>query len=196
MTFFVTSDTHFGHKNIFEDGYCPKRREWFSGGIKEHDDALVNIWNGIVGPDDTVIHCGDFAFGNAAQVSAYRDRLNGHIWMVLGNHDRTLKSMTKCICRTTGDVIANGLYLSVNGFNVAVRHMPVICEDDMASKYEFTAHDASANDRLWHGHIHDRPYVPISEKLVAWGIDTHPWKIVRIDADVRLLMADQGEDND
>lgn len=74
-----TADTHFGHSAIVRHSHRPFTT------LKEHDDALVNNWNACVRPGDTVYHCGDFAWHDAA---GYRKRLNGQIHLVLGNHDR------------------------------------------------------------------------------------------------------------
>lgn len=78
---FVTSDTHFGHKNIIK--FEPVHRPFAS--IEEHDRALVERWNAVVNPKDTVWHLGDVFFGtNGHHVLA---ALHGYKKLVLGNHD-------------------------------------------------------------------------------------------------------------
>jgi calcineurin-like phosphoesterase family protein len=180
--FHVTSDTHFGHRRIFEEGYCPNRQRWMEAPtIDAHDEALIAMWNAIVHPDDTVIHCGDFAFGSAKTVMQYRLRLNGALWMVLGNHDRGLKSMRNCCVLTPRDAVGHGLRLRMAigsaEFRVTVRHMPLVGASEPPGLC-FSPEDEAASDFLWHGHIHDRfhgaSYVPPTPKHVAWGIDTHP----------------------
>jgi calcineurin-like phosphoesterase family protein len=49
------------------------------------DEALIKNWNEKVKPEDLVFHLGDFSFQNA---SKYRDRLNGSIRFIRGNHDK------------------------------------------------------------------------------------------------------------
>ncbi len=73
MTIFVTSDHHWGHTNILE--YCNRP----FGSIGEHDAALIEAWNGVVGRDDEVYHLGDFILGNLAQAVALIQHLNGTI---------------------------------------------------------------------------------------------------------------------
>ena len=58
---FFTSDTHFGHENILK--FCNRP---FSS-IEDHDLALINNWNSVIGNDDTVFHLGDFCFGNTTK---------------------------------------------------------------------------------------------------------------------------------
>lgn len=78
---FVISDTHFSHKNIIK--YCNRPFKT----VEQMDEEMVRRWNSVVGPDDIVIHCGDFCFGSIVDVTKWRNRLNGHIILILGNHD-------------------------------------------------------------------------------------------------------------
>lgn len=77
---FVISDTHFGHKNIiqFEKEFRPYKT------IEEHDQDLLQRWNAVVGPEDTVWHLGDVYFSDGWKVLPH---LNGKKRLVLGNHD-------------------------------------------------------------------------------------------------------------
>jgi calcineurin-like phosphoesterase family protein len=78
---FVISDTHFGHKKILE--FEAVARPFAT--IEEHDRALVERWNTVVKPKDTVWHLGDVFFGkDGHKPLAY---LNGIKKLVLGNHD-------------------------------------------------------------------------------------------------------------
>ncbi len=82
-TFFI-ADTHFGHLNILRLSKRPFRT------IAEHDEALVQNWNRVVTPDDTVYHLGDFAYGlddEGDRLQWLFSRLNGRKHLVLGNHD-------------------------------------------------------------------------------------------------------------
>jgi calcineurin-like phosphoesterase family protein len=90
MSTFFTSDTHFGHANIIK--YCDRPfRNYF-----EMDEALVTNWNTLIGPEDTVYHLGDFAFGRGIDqkyVSALAKLLNGHIHLINGNHEKFAHSI-------------------------------------------------------------------------------------------------------
>jgi calcineurin-like phosphoesterase family protein len=79
---FFTSDTHFGHNNILK--FC--QRPWAD--IKAHNAGIVELWNSVVGPDDIVFHMGDVCWFNSRH-ETYKllKQLNGHIYIVLGNHD-------------------------------------------------------------------------------------------------------------
>lgn len=87
MNIYVISDTHFGHANIIK--YCDRPFQT----IEEMDLALINRWNKVVSGNDIVIHLGDFAFSTKEGVTAYRNQLNGRIWLLRGNHDRSVNSL-------------------------------------------------------------------------------------------------------
>ena len=76
-----TSDTHFGHDKIRSHSKRP------FGSVEEMDEALIRNWNAVVMPGDTVWHLGDFSFRAHAHPESYRQRLNGHIHIIWGNHD-------------------------------------------------------------------------------------------------------------
>ncbi|HQS60044.1 MAG: hypothetical protein B7Y07_10680 [Halothiobacillus sp. 24-54-40] len=61
MTTFFTADQHFGHANILKyeaDARRDERGDTFAS-VKHMDDALVEHWNAVVAPDDTVYALGD-----------------------------------------------------------------------------------------------------------------------------------------
>ena len=87
--------THFNHPKII--GYCNRP---FSC-VEEMDTVIIDKWNGIVSPGDTVYHLGDFAFGKMDVVKRYRYRLNGKINLILGNHDYRNKIPRLAECFTS-----------------------------------------------------------------------------------------------
>ena len=108
MSILYTADSHFLHKNILK--YQPNRwiflnkeeKDVMETGsdkdkrnlkisdqtIKAHDEHLISEWNKVVGPEDIVMHLGDFSFGDPYPIIR---RLNGHIDHILGNHDKYLQ---------------------------------------------------------------------------------------------------------
>jgi calcineurin-like phosphoesterase family protein len=81
MIYFI-ADTHFCHEKIIR--YCNRP---FSN-ADEMDDAMIVRWNRVVKNRDAIWHLGDFAL--TKDVEKMRDimsRLNGHKYLVLGNHD-------------------------------------------------------------------------------------------------------------
>ncbi|HEX8481093.1 MAG TPA: metallophosphoesterase family protein [Allosphingosinicella sp.] len=80
MAVFFTSDTHFGdHRtlNIWKRPF---------GSVAEMDLTLVEGWNSVVGPGDTVWHLGDFA-RRPGEVPGLLAQLHGRVHLVRGNND-------------------------------------------------------------------------------------------------------------
>jgi calcineurin-like phosphoesterase family protein len=75
-----TADTHFGHRLL-------ATKRGFET-IKEHDRALIELWNAVVGDGDDVWHLGDFAVGSSrGYAQGILNELHGFKRLVLGNHD-------------------------------------------------------------------------------------------------------------
>lgn len=86
---FVISDTHFNHDAIltFKD-YAGKPPRVFDS-VDHMNQCMLDNWNDTVGPNDTVIHCGDVLFGHnkVDWLAANFAKLPGKKRLVLGNHD-------------------------------------------------------------------------------------------------------------
>lgn len=137
-----TSDTHWGHQNIIR--FC--NRPWKT--VEEMDEALIENWNSVVRKDDIVFHLGDFAFAPNWRWKELLGQLNGHIYLVLGNHD---------VSRWPGDKIMelfdgvyNQLHLKINGYQVYLNHYPFLC---YAGTY---TNPKIATIQLF-GHVHSSP---------------------------------------
>ena len=78
---FFTSDTHFNHANIIK--FCNRPFK----DVEQMNDVMIANWNSVIGKDDTVFHLGDFCLGGAAEWTKILDRLNGKIYLIMGNHD-------------------------------------------------------------------------------------------------------------
>lgn len=84
---FVTSDTHFRHKNILK--YEAEFRPFEN--VEQMNVELINRWNSVVGPMDVVFHLGDFGFTSKNLTRILLSRMNGRKILLLGNHDREQK---------------------------------------------------------------------------------------------------------
>jgi len=80
---FFTADTHFSHGNIIK--YCVRPFQ----NSYEHDESLIANWNSIVTKKDEVYHLGDFGFGSPTYLSTIANKLNGKIYLIRGNHDKS-----------------------------------------------------------------------------------------------------------
>jgi calcineurin-like phosphoesterase family protein len=82
MTVRFTADTHFGH-----GGALGLFRRPF-GSVPAMDQAMIERWNAVVGPEGEVWHLGDFAVRQPpARMAARLDALTGRKHLIIGNND-------------------------------------------------------------------------------------------------------------
>ena len=125
MKIFITADHHFHHKNIIE--YCNRPFKT----VDEMDKVLIEKWNNKVGKDDLVIHLGDFALGTKEKVKETREKLNGTIILIKGNHDKVIKKFL---------VVKDSLQIG----NIIFSHRPIPKKDIPKGCINV------------HGHIHEK----------------------------------------
>ncbi len=77
-----TSDTHWNHSSIIRYTNRP------FANVCEMNEALIENWNSVVDPKDTIYHIGDFGIGNTSDLLKIFNKLNGCKFLVKGNHDK------------------------------------------------------------------------------------------------------------
>lgn len=109
---FITSDLHFGHKDITgAKGFCESRTNFSS--TNEMNKHLIEAHNSVVDDSDVTYHLGDFSL-NLSREEVYRiiNNMNGQIHLIKGNHDSR---------RVLNYLEANNYKLE-NGFQKFVTH--------------------------------------------------------------------------
>lgn len=81
MIFYI-ADWHYNHANILAYDNRPFKT------VEEMNTALVERWNSVVTPTDTVYVLGDMFWGGEAKAVSVLDSLNGKKVLIVGNHDR------------------------------------------------------------------------------------------------------------
>lgn len=152
---FFTSDTHFGHANIVRLCHRP------FDAVEKMDRAMIQNWNKVVQPEDTVYILGDFAYKHALSLEWYVQHLMGHKHLILGNHDRSPIELYRSLFESVQDI----LYLKVDGLKeeIVLFHYPILSWKRRGKG-------------AWHlyGHVHER-LLPAMESQVAYnvGVDTN-----------------------
>jgi calcineurin-like phosphoesterase family protein len=139
MKTWVTSDLHFGHKNIMK--FCPVTRARFRDDVDYMNEAMVREWNDLIAPEDTVYILGDVAFLPAQKAAEYMMRCNGVKILVEGNHDR--KTLNDPTFRRCFHEVHKYLDINYNGTKVVMSHYPFLEWDQM--------HRGSV---MLYGHLH------------------------------------------
>ena len=158
---FVVSDTHFNHENILKFvGSDGKRFRPFDS-VLEMNECMVDRWNSIVKPQDSVYHLGDVYLTHSASANELLKRLNGRKRLILGNHDSGkdgvfLKHFEKILMwRTRPD------------FGLIFSHVPL-------HPSSMFAHRAGKQLVNVHGHIHQNnsppgPYINVCVEQTNWS---------------------------
>lgn len=116
---FITSDIHFGHKNILK--FCPKTRPYSS--IDEMDEAIIREWNKTVSPQDVVYILGDVSYREPSHTTRIFDRLNGNKVLIIGNHDE--KALKQKCFRDCFNEIRQYLEITRERHKVVMFHYPI-----------------------------------------------------------------------
>jgi calcineurin-like phosphoesterase family protein len=117
---FFTSDTHFNHSNIIN--FCQRP----FADVEEMNETIVTNWNRVVGRENIVFHLGDFCMGGSAEWNRFLDRLNGHIYLILGNHD--LRNMRPGVMERF-ESVEMGMCIEVDKQKIYLNHYPFLCFD-------------------------------------------------------------------
>ena len=133
-----TSDTHFCHENIIR--FCDRP----FASVEDMNKALVDKWNSVVKPDDTVFHLGDFCWGGSASWEWLLQHLNGHIHLIIGNHD--VKNLRPGYSKYF-ESISFQAQIEVEGQSIYLNHYPFLTYGGIHRK-----------DPVWQlfGHVHSK----------------------------------------
>ena len=138
---FFTSDTHFCHENIIK--YCKRP----FANIAENDEEIIRRWNEKVPEDGIVFHLGDVAFGDPERVDNILERLNGTIYLVIGNHD-WLRIVNNHKWRF--EMMTQQINMKIGKRHIILNHYPML-----AFSGAWRGEDATY--QLF-GHVHTSPY--------------------------------------
>ena len=179
---FFTSDTHFHHDNIIR--FCDRP---FSS-VEEMDEALIKNWNDAIGPDDTVFHLGDFAWGGSDVWNSILQQLNGHIHLIVGNHDE--KNLRQGYMKYFESVTYQK-HITIEGKSIYLNHYPFLA---FGGVYR-------GMDAVWQlfGHVHSKPGatgLDISRMQYLFptqydvGVDNNNYKPISFE-EVKRIIEDQ-----
>ena len=188
MAIFLTSDTHFRHKNILE--YCG--RPFFS--MEHMERELIRNWNSVVGVDDTVYHLGDFSMNHKYHADIV-PQLNGKKILVLGNHD---KSGPGCgsskfnemkptyLSYSWYDVVLNTILIHPDLGEVNLSHFPTIGGGDHGEE-RFTKHRLPSDTKyVLCGHVHEN--WKKNKQCINVGVDVWDYRPVEFNMVCELFI--------
>jgi calcineurin-like phosphoesterase family protein len=166
MTDYVTSDIHFGHKNIMN--FCPETRARFNNNVEYMNEKIVLEWNELIGENDHTYILGDVAFCSHLTAARLLNRCNGAKTLIIGNHDTKLikqKEFIDCFIEITPYK-----HITHNGNRVIMFHYPIAEWDQM--------HRGSVH---LHGHLHGGRSGLEGSRALDVGMDATGQVAVRLD---------------
>ena len=168
----VTSDTHYSHKNICrgvtewktETGSTPIKQTRDFPNLDKMNSVIVNNINNVVEQDDVLIHFGDWSFGGFENIREFWDRLIcKNIHLILGNHDHHIES-NKDGCQGLFKSVSHYKTLEFGHFKFRMMHYPISSWDGL-----------NKGVMHLHGHCHLPTHMRFGKgQRMDVGIDGHP----------------------
>lgn len=156
MNTWFTSDMHFGHANIIRYSHRPFRD------LDHMHAALIDRWNEVVQPEDTVWVLGDVAMGIIDESLAFVGRLNGRKLLLAGNHDRCWAFhgpkhepwIERYEAAGFAEVHQGQMPFDLGGQSVELCHFPYNGDSQYEDRY-VEARPVDTGAWLLHGHVHE-----------------------------------------
>ena len=168
----ITSDLHFGHKNIMS--FCPETRARFRNDVSYMTEAMIEEWNARVGTADTVYILGDVAFMSGFNASLVMMRLNGIKILVEGNHDR--KTLMDANFRNSFKEVHKYLDITYDGHKIVMSHYPFLEWDQM--------HRGALH---FFGHLHGGTTGMEKYRCMDVGMDSTGEIVISLDRAIRMI---------
>jgi calcineurin-like phosphoesterase family protein len=162
-----SSDSHYNHSGICRSvSHWPdknKTRDFKS--LEEMNSVIANNINAKVGPDDILVHLGDWSFGGFDEIIKFRERLVcQNIFLFLGNHDHHIKKDRGGVKKYFTEVTSYDILEIKENSHV---HKFVCCHFPLASWDQM----GKGMPHL-HGHLHSPPHLKIhAGKAMDVGAD-------------------------
>lgn len=175
----VTSDTHFWHKNVISYDNRP------FADVVEMNDELIRRWNEVVPTNGFVIVVGDFIFAGSGKMDEILKKLNGIKILIRGNHD--LKS--EYVYTTNGRFSFVSHYGIEYLDDICFKHIPIyesngIPQRDDNGWYARQLEDIKKNGikKIIHGHLHNSVAM-LDENFIQYNVGCclHDYTPVRLD---------------
>lgn len=204
MNVYLTSDHHFFHRNVIL--YCKRpfasaeefeKRVILDESVHRMNEAMVERWNAVVKPGDTVKYLGDFSLSfRAAEV--FVKRLNGNIDLIAGNHDKchpvNYKKNAEKGQRLRKQYYEYGFRtietegeIEIAGIKCKMHHMPYLPEKPPEG-YDLRYPQYRPKDQgqwLLHGHVHER--WKVYGRQINVGADIWDYAPVHVDQIAEIL---------
>ena len=129
---YITSDQHLNHRHSIDLWRTNFHTQ------TSMNEYIVTHWNAVVGEDDTVYCLGDLALGTEYYAEEQIRRLNGHIKLILGNHD--FNKVPMYIEKGLVEVVGYSTVLKNGDYIYFLTHYPHTVPAEDPNVYYLTGH--------------------------------------------------------
>ncbi len=143
MRYYI-SDCHFYHENLNKG--LDKRGFENKEAMNEY---MIRRWNEKVRKNDEVVILGDFSMAQGEDTNKILEQLNGHLFLIRGNHDHYLKSRRFDAGRFGW--VKDYEELHDDKRKVVLSHYPIVAYN---GQYKRDA-EGNATTYMLYGHVHD-----------------------------------------
>jgi len=166
---FFTADTHFHHSNALQ-----AFRKGLFDSVDAMDEHLISAWNDKVKkPSDRVYHLGDVGLGRPEFLLTILSKLNGQIYLIRGNHDRTAEHN---LCKNRFVWIKDYFNLKIGEQKICLSH------------YAFRTWECKKYGS-WHLHGHSHGNLPELPGELSFDVGVDCWDFAPVSYDeVRAKM--------
>jgi calcineurin-like phosphoesterase family protein len=128
------------------------------------NEAIIQNWNAVVKPNDTVYVVGDIIMGKSTEIDKLLKVLQGQKVLVIGNHDKQRLRFLRPFMKE----VHKSLDFEFEGKEILVRHKPMY--DALPIQYDLQIC----------GHVHEK--WKTGNRMVNVGVDVWDFKPVLVEA--------------
>lgn len=143
MRYYI-SDLHFYHESLLTQ---MDKRDFSS--CEEMHEYIVNKWNEKVRDKDEVVILGDLSMERGKRTNDILERLNGRLYLVIGNHDNYLQDRRFDPSRF--EWMKPYAELNDDKRKIIVSHYPIFCYNGQYRRDK----EGSPRTYMLYGHVHD-----------------------------------------
>jgi calcineurin-like phosphoesterase family protein len=189
MTTWFTADLHLGHANIIAYTGRP------FADTAAMNDGLIERWNTLVHPDDSVWVLGDVALGRIDDSLALVGKLNGRKLLLAGNHDRcwagngerSASWIDRYLDAGFSDILQGQTTIAVGAHRAIACHFPYRGDSHDQDRY-VNERPTDHGEWLLHGHVHERWRQ--RDRMINVGVDA--WRCAPVAESTLAAMIDTG----
>lgn len=175
VNYWVTTDTHLGHKSIID--FCDRPLNY---------SDLIMDGLSVLQKDDVLIHLGDVSFRDGKEWNReYLSRIPGKAWLVKGNHDTYSYSWYLDV---GWDWVGESMIMERFGKRIEFSHTPIVPHN---SELQIHGHFHNCPKEYWEGWL--KVILSSKHKLLALEFDGYkPVPLLKLVREREKSMA-QGE---